>query len=121
MFFVSLFLVLLSSYFLTSYLMKKETKNNLGVIYLFLIAFAQIILTFEVLSLISSINKIGILVTNVVFLIISICFWIKKHKPIYIPLFWSEISAIKKALKKDKLLNILSYCFIIFLISLVTS
>ena len=109
MFFISLVLVLISSYFLTSCI----TKKNTGIVYFFLICFAQIILTFEILSLLNLIAEKPFLIANIIFFIIStILIAIKKQffKPQL-----EEKNRIQNALKSDKLLSWISKFFIFFL------
>ena len=110
MFFISLILVLISSYFLTSCIAKKNT----GIIYFFLICFAQIILTFEVLSLFNLIaEKPFIIANSITFIISSILIFIKKQ--FFIPQI-EEKNKIQNALKSDKILFWISKLFIFFLI-----
>jgi len=113
LFFISFFLVFVSSYFLTSIIAPK--KNVLGLIYLFLIAFAQIVLTFEVLSLFSAIKPFQALGLNILFLIFSTSFWFKRSKPL-----WSlDLSDFKNKIfnsfKLDKSLIWLFVGFCIFI------
>lgn len=81
LFIISFLLVFLSSYFITSILAPK--KNILGLIYLFLVAFAQIVLTFEVLSLFSAIKEHWVLAINVLVLTLSTYLWNKNSRPIW--------------------------------------
>ena len=81
LFILSFILVFVSSYFITSILSPK--KSILGLIYLFLIAFAQIVLTFEVLSLFHAIRQIPVLAWNLFFLTGSIYVWNKNNRPIW--------------------------------------
>ncbi|MBE7704532.1 MAG: glycosyltransferase family 39 protein [Cyanobacteria bacterium SIG29] len=112
MFIFSLILISVSSYLLTSAL----TKKNTGVLYFFLIAFAQIILIFEILSLSNSIAKTPFLILNGFFLICSIIVFYKR-KNLFIPQgFKEEFNRIKNTLELDKSLYFLSIIFICFLI-----
>ena len=61
LFFVSFLMVFLTSYLITSLLARRGSE---GVIYFLLIAFANIVLTFEVLSLFSAITPVWVLVAN---------------------------------------------------------
>ena len=117
MFLISILFVLISSYFITSCIMKKEQTNNLGVIYFLLICFSQIILSFELLSLFSLISEKFFIMVNKIIFLSSLVFWIKSSKPIYKPKIFDELKNIIESLKQDKLLSFISICFIVFLIS----
>lgn len=110
MFLISLVLVLISSYFLTSCI----TKKNTGIIYFFLICFAQIVLTFEILSLLNAMAEKPFLIVNIIFFFISTIL-ISTKKQFFKPQF-EEKSRIQNALKSDKLLWWVSKFFIFFLI-----
>ena len=110
MFLISLVLVLISSYFLTSCI----TKKNTGIIYFFLICFAQIVLTFEILSLLNAMAEKPFLIANVIFFIIS-SILIYSKRQFFKPQF-EEKSRIQNALKSDILLLWISKFFIFFLI-----
>ncbi|MCD7878865.1 MAG: glycosyltransferase family 39 protein [Candidatus Gastranaerophilales bacterium] len=115
MFLFSLILIFISSWLIMSLIPK--TKNNLGFIYLLLIAFGQIVLSFEILSLFKLITRNNFLAVNLtVFLISLILFFVKKSK-LYFPQIFVETKNILKALKKDKFLIFLSICFVVFMIS----
>lgn len=114
LFLISFLLVFISSYLLTSIISPK--KSILGVIYLFTIAFAQIVLTFEVLSLFKAINQFWVLALNVLSLGISFAAWNKNSRP-----FWSlEVkdfrNKVNNALKLDKSLVWLYVGFLTFII-----
>lgn len=81
LFLISFLLIFASSYFLTSIISPK--KSILGLIYILLIAFAQIVLTFEFLSLFTAIKQFWVLGANVIFLIISLYIWNKNARPIW--------------------------------------
>ena len=74
LFFISFVLVFLSSYFITSLLARRSAE---GMIYFLLIAFANIVLTFEILSLFSAITPVWVLVINA--LVLTGAIWIKRH------------------------------------------
>ena len=112
----SFILIFLSSYFLTSFFVKNEKLKNVGIIYLFLIFFSQIVFSFEILSLFSAISKKNFLICNFIIFLISVILQIKKINLLN-PFLSEEWKRIKNALKQDKLLGILSVCFILFLIS----
>ncbi len=112
MFLISLVLVLSSSYFITSCI----TKKNTGILYFFLICFAQIVLTFEILSLLSCIKEVPFLIANVVIFLTSIILVLKK-KSLFIPQgFKEEVKKIKNSIKIDKTFKWLSIFFIFFLV-----
>ena len=112
MFIISLILVLISSYFLTSCI----TKKNTGIIYFFLISFAQIVLTFEILSLFSLIAEKPFLIANAIFFLISLAFVVKKRELFKPQGLKEEIKKINNAIKIDKVLRILGIFFIFFLV-----
>lgn len=100
LFAISFSLVFASSYFLTSIITPK--KNILGVVYLFLIAFAQLVLTFEILSLFTAIKQFWVLGINVLFLIISLYLWNKKSRPIWRLDYKNFINRAINSLRLDK-------------------
>ncbi|MBQ8887577.1 MAG: glycosyltransferase family 39 protein [Candidatus Gastranaerophilales bacterium] len=112
MFLISILFVIFSSYLITSAL--KEKQNNF--LYFLLIAFAQIVITFEMLSLFNSISTNGILILNLLFLVGSIIAFFKTGRQIHQPKIKEELLKIKQALKLDKSLCFLSVCFCLFLI-----
>lgn len=115
LFIISFLMVFVSSYFIVSVITPR--KSFLGFTYLFLVAFAQVVLTFEVLSLFSAIKVIPVLVMNSSFLIGSIFWWKKSEKD-----FWSYdigefLRKIKNSFKLDKALIWLFVGFCILIIS----
>ncbi len=116
MFLFSVIAVTISSYLIVS-VINKNNKNIKGLLYFLLIAFSQIVLSFEILSLFKAISKTGVLICNIIFLITSIFLFIKTKAKLYIPNIEEEIRKIKFSLKKDKMLLFLSICFVIFLFS----
>lgn len=116
MFILSFFLVILSSYLLGSSFYK-NIKNNIGLIYIVLIAFAQIVLSFEILSLFKLISANGILICNLLFLFASIITFVKTKSTFYKPEFIQEFSKMKKGIIKDRTLLFLSFCFLVFVLS----
>ncbi len=117
MFLISIILIVISSYLITSLFYKNEEKNNWGIIYILLIMFAQIILSFEILSLLSLIDKIPFLVCNFVIFLISAFIWGIKDFPLFKFGFIGESKKIYKALKRDKLLFFTALCFIVLIVS----
>ena len=137
MFAASVLSVIISSYLLLSALDRGGKKAaNPGFLYFLLISFAQIVLSFEILSLLKAVSKTGFLTANALFLtasaVIFIKYGIKRHcEPANagaaiqnIPLWIltalkslrMTLKEILNALKRDKALKFLSVCFILFLI-----
>jgi len=114
LFIISFLLIFISSYFLTSILEPK--KSILGLIYLVLIAFAQIVLTFEVLSLFTAINQIWVLILNVLCFTPSMYFWQKKSKPCWSLDCGNFRNRVINSFKLDKSLMWLYVGFCAFLI-----
>lgn len=118
MFLLSVFLILISTYFIFSVIFKSSNNVKIpGFIYLFLIAYSQIVISFEILSLFGLISKKPLLICNMIFFIGASILWILNKFPIYRPKFLPEFKKIFKALKRDKLLFFLGICFVIFIIS----
>lgn len=116
LFFISFFLVFISSYLLTSLIAPR--KSILGLIYLFLTAFAQVVLTFEILSLFGAIKQFYVLGLNILFCIVSGIFWFKNSRPL-----WSlDLSDFKnKVLNSFKLDKSLIWLFAGFCIFVAVS
>ena len=116
MFFISLLMVFVSSYLSASVFSPKDKENKpfgpAPVLYTLLIMFAQVILTFETLSLFSAIKEFNVIALNILFLIISIIFWNKNNRPLYIPKVKKTFLKIWSALKKDKILMIMAFGFV---------
>lgn len=115
LFIVSFFLVLTSSYFLVSAI--KPKQNSVGIIYLFLTAFAQIILTFEILSLFSAIKQFSVLIVNLIFLGISLYFWNKNQRNLWILEDNGLKNRIINSLKLDRSLRFLFFGYCTFFLS----
>ena len=107
---VSILFVILSSYIILSSIVKRDS----AFLYLLLIAFSQIVLSFEILSLFKFISVNGILICNFVFFIIALLFFVLTKKKFYVPKI--ELKKILFAIKQDKALIFLSFCFVLFLI-----
>lgn len=114
LFIISFLLVFTSSYFLIS-LMKPKT-TSIGIMYLLITVFAQIVLTFEALSLFSAINKSGVLGANLLIFAISLYLWNKHNRPSLTIKIGNFKTRIINALKLDKSLMVLfiGYCFFLF-------
>lgn len=115
LFAISFLSVFISSYFLTTIIAHKNCV--LGFIYLFLTAFAQIVLTFEVLSLFTAINQFWVLAVNFLFLFGSIFLWHKKSRPSWNLDLVSFKNKVVNSLKLDKHLMLLCIGFAVFIIS----
>ena len=119
MFIFSVLSVLISSFFILAIINNKfDFKQNIRFILFILINFCQLILTFELLSILSAITIKGVLFANSIILITSIICWFIKGKPIFSFGIVEESKKIYKALKKDKVLFFVGICFLIFIVSM---
>lgn len=114
LFIISFFIVFLTSYFITCLIVDDKPVN--GIFYLLLTAFANVVLTMEILSLFSAICVPGVLILNVIFLILSVSIWIKQGKPVWkIPV--NDLKSFFRkyfvCIKRDKYLAVLSAGFLI--------
>lgn len=114
LFLISFLLVFASSYLLTSIISPK--KSILGLIYILLIAFAQLVLTFEVLSLFTAIKQFWVLGINVLFLIASGYIWNEKSRPLWVLDCSDFKNRVTNSLKLDKSLMWLYVGFCVLLI-----
>jgi hypothetical protein len=118
MFILSFFLILFSSIFVLSFInFKAKQENSPNFLYFLLIAFSQIVLSFEILSLMSLISKNNFLICNIIFFIVSLFLFCKTDKKIHLSSIKEEFQKIFFALKRDKFLLFLSICFVIFIVS----
>lgn len=119
LFFISLFMVCVSSYMIACVCAPKNSEGKLygpsPFLYILLTIFAQVVVSFEFLSLFKAINISATLIMNVVFLCGSLFLWLKKDRPVYIPDFKSTIAKIIFALKRDKILMIMAFGFVFML------
>ena len=113
MFLLSIILVLLSSYLITSFVIRNKQNQPFFLLFLIL-SFSQIVISSEVLSVFKSISKINFFICNIVFMLLAICLYLI-CKNIYKPQIKNEIRKIKNALKIDKLLAFSAICYILFL------
>lgn len=113
LFTISFILVFVSSYFLTSILTKESAK---GFIYTLLIAFAQIVVTTETLSLFQQIKPVPFLLINILFLISSLLIWLKRNRPTYKIDIKNFLQKFFNAAKLDKSLFVLTAGWIFFII-----
>ncbi len=109
---ISLYLMIMSSVYITSLFANKKTSF----IYFLLVTFSQVILNFEILSIINSISEIPFLILNAITFFIVRSYWTLKGKPTLQINIQEEFRKIVKALKKDKLLFFTGICFTLFLI-----
>ncbi len=111
-------MLFISSYLVLSVINKRNDRIY-GFLYLLLIAFSQIIFSFEALSLFNAISKNNYLICNLFFLLGSLLIFKKTKAELYIPKIKEELFKIKFALKSDKLLLFCSVCFLLFIILLI--
>jgi len=111
LFIISFCLVISSTYFITSVLKSKRSENS--VIFFLLNTAAQIILTFEFLSLLKAIDLYNVLKVNAAVFLFALVFWNIKNRPkLKAAEFELSFEKIKTELKKDKILFALSIFFL---------
>lgn len=119
LFFISLLLIVISSYLILSVISSKLPIGNCyglaGIISLFLLMFAQVVLSFEILSIFRMISQFGVILINLIVFIFSFIIWIKKSRPFFKVECSTDFSLINRAIKKDKMLGFFSICFLFFL------
>lgn len=113
LFLVSFILIFTSSYFIASIF---DTKTEKGLAYIFLIAFAQIILTTEILSLFKLIKEVPFLCFNSLFFISTFFIWKKFKSPKWKLDTKDFFHRLKNTLKLDKSLILLSICWLFYVI-----
>ena len=111
LFLVSFVLIFTSSYFIASIF---DTKTEKGLAYIFLIAFAQIILTTEILSLFKLIKEVPFLCFNSLFFISTFFIWKKFKSPKWKLDTKDFFHRLKNTLKLDKSLILLSICWLFY-------
>ena len=120
MYYVSLIMVLISSYLTAGVMSPKDERNRpygpAPFLYTLLTMFAQVVLTFEILSLFKAIKEINVLAINLVFVIVSLILWVKKDKPLYIPAVKEKFNQIWNTLKHDKIMLAMGIGFVFMLI-----
>lgn len=117
LFIISFCLVILSSYFITAIVKSKRHENT--IVFFLLNLSAQIILSFEFLSILKAIDLYNVLKVNSAVFIFSLILWNIKSRPKFkTGEFELPFEVIKTELKKDKILYILSF---FFLFSILTS
>lgn len=110
LFFISLILVFAASGFVAAVIENK--KFSTALCSFLIIAFANLVVTFEILSLFSAISKIGVLSFNILFLIASIYVWHNFGKPKFQFNFKRPLKHLGYTLLKDKYLLVLFVCSI---------
>lgn len=111
LFIISLCFVIFSTYFFTALLRSKRPENSL--IFFILNFSAQIIISFEFLSLLKSIDLFNFLKVNAVFFVAGLILWNIKNRPALITKsFDINLNLIKTELKKDKILYVFSFFFL---------
>ena len=114
LFILSFILVFAASFFLTALF---ENKNFIvAFIYCLLIAFANIVFTFEFLSLFSAISVSGVLFLNLLVFVLSLMLWIKKGKPVFNFTYRQFFRKLYAALKTDKYLPVMLFGVIFMLV-----
>lgn len=115
LFVISFLLVFTSSYFITSLIAPK--KSILGFLYLFILAFAQIVFTFELLSLFSAIKVGWVLLINLIFFAVSGFIWNYNLRPKWSLDFSDFKNKFVNSLKLDKSLIVLLIGYLVFIFS----
>ena len=113
LFLISLTLVLLSSYFVSAMLDNKNFAN--GFIYFVVTAFAQVILTAELLSPLKMLKVLPFLTLNILFCAIIAIIWIKKSCPCWHVPLKNFLIKIKNVLVLDKSLIVLGLAWLFFI------
>lgn len=113
LFAISFILIFVSSYFISSVLAKNKFINCF--IYTNLIAFAQIVVTSEILSIFTQIKEVPFLCINLIFLIISLIVWLKSGKPVPSIQAKNFLKKLFNTLRLDKSLILLSLGWIFFI------
>lgn len=117
LFIVSFLLVFTTSYLITSVISPR--KSIVGFIYLFITAFAQLVLTFEILSLFNSIKEFWVLLMNIAFLVPAIFVWNRKSRPIWSLEYTDFRARVINALRLDMSLMVLLAGFWVLVLSAV--
>lgn len=123
LFFISFFMVFVSSYMIACVFAPKNEEGKLygpaPFLYILLAMFAQVVLSFELLSLFNAINEINLLIINFIFFVTALILWFKNHKPIYIPAVKKTFYDIWNALKKDRILMIMAFGYVFMILSVI--
>lgn len=95
---------------------EQKIYKNASILALFTTVFAQIVGTYEVLSLFKAINPINVLIVNFGILAITFLIFVKKKSQFYIPQFVESWRKILNGLKRDKFLCVMSVGLLFFLL-----
>ena len=114
--FCSILLVVISSAFIAVSFASKNLVNY--IIYFLLSAFANVVLTFEILSLLSGISRTNVLIVNFVFAVLSLILWLAKKCP---SADFDLKSGWKKFLTAIKLDKTILYLFLGFMFTCIVS
>lgn len=114
--FCSIIFVLSSAFFIANSFESKNIVNN--IIYFFLCAFANVVFTFEILSLFSGISEINVIIVNFIFALLSFLIWTAKKCPIIEFDYKRAWNKFVNVLKLDKTIAIM---FIVFLFACIVS
>ncbi|MBQ9688192.1 hypothetical protein IJV79_01000, partial [bacterium] len=118
LFLISFTLVLASSYLITSIFAKKNSVA--GLMYVPVVAFAQLVLSFEILSLFNAISVGGVLIFNVLNFWAAYYAWDKTGRALWgfdravLERFFNRL---KNSFRLDKTLIVLGLCYAIFIVS----
>ncbi|MBR1943530.1 hypothetical protein IJ843_07330 [bacterium] len=113
LFAISFIFVFTSSYLISTILSKNNFVNCF--VYTTLIAFSQLILTSELLSILHQIKVLPFLTFNTIFLIISLIVWLKTGKPTVKPKIKPFLLKCFNSMKLDKSLFILFFGWLFFI------
>lgn len=114
LFLLSLILVFGFAFFAANILDSKNIINNL--IYCVLAAFAEVVLTFEILSLFSCISVRNVLFINFVLFFINLLIWIIRGRPVVKINYGDIFRKVMSVLKKDRILQVLSAGFLLMIV-----
>lgn len=114
LFLLSLILVFGFAFFTANILDSKNVINN--IVYVCLSAFAEIVFTFEVLSLFSEISLNHVLYFNILLFCINLFIWIIKGRPVIKINYTNVFRIFWSALKRDKILAFLLAGFLFMMI-----
>ena len=112
-FLISFILIFVSSYFLSSILAKGNGLN--GFIYTLLIAFSQIILTSEIVSIFYKVHERPFLCLNILFFIVSTILWYIFKRPLFKFELGDFFKRFINACKLDKSLFVLFIGWLFFI------
>lgn len=115
LFLISCIIVFATSFFATVLFEKKSPL--LSCIYFLLFTFANVVFTFEVLSLFTAITKIGVLAFNLLFFVAAFGFWCRRGKPVFEFNLTPFFKRLYVAITRDKYLLVLGLALIFMLLT----